>query len=284
MDKMKVIFIFAGIVLMLGALTNFLQSKFPLDILYASIGMMAVIHGFSFKGEKINETVPYFVAIFGVNLSQWFILLYTFFNNQIIATNAILTWAIVPVMTIYLIYRIHKSDLKYLENSQKTKKMLSADKMKWVWIFTGIVIMLTFLAGFIQSKYLLDLFCSSVGVMIIIYGFHRENKKIKVSPPNYSPGMSRNFIYRDVKKVKVTTTYFVAMLFLFIFQWLILVYMLFIYPAYVPKEVFLAEVEYVSWAFTFVIFATIFFFIQIHESHLIKITWQAIYIDNKKIF
>ena len=58
----------------------------------------------------------------------------------------------------------------------------------------------------------------------------------------------------------------------------------FIYPAYVSAEVFNSELNATSYVASFTIMATFFYFIQIRESHLIKINWQGIFIGDKKIF
>lgn len=84
--------------------------------------------------------------------------------------------------------------------------------------------MLVCLASFSQSKSLLELFGSSVGIMAIIFGFYRENKKVDSKP--IIPGMYGNFSYREVQKVNVTPNYFLAMSCVIIFQWLLLIYIL----------------------------------------------------------
>jgi len=75
----------------------------------------------------------------------------------------------------------------------------------------------------------------------------------------------------------VTENYFFAMSSVLIFQWLILYYITFIRPSLVPDDG-------AALAASFAIIATMYFYIQIRESHLIRITWQGIFIGNKKIF
>lgn len=287
MDKIKWILIFAGVLLIIILLGCYFESKSSLDIVFITLGLIAVIMGFSIQGEKFNRTVTYFVAMFSVNLLQWLTVICAVFINQItLTTYVLIVLAIAPLMTIYLISQIRRSDLKYLGNSQKTNKdVILADKIKnilnnmgkIILIGGGLVIMLVCLGSYLFSKSLLELFGCSVGMMAIVYGYYRENKNLKWVT-------SHNAIYCDIKKVKVTVTYFLAMFCLLVFQWLILGYIVFIYPVLVSNEVILADVNSISLAFTFALIFTPFFFVQIHESHLIKINWQGIFIGEKKIF
>jgi len=118
--------------------------------------------------------------------------------------------------------------------------------------------------------------------MVFVYGYYRDG--FDGNKPNYSPGMSHNSIYREVKNVNVTVNYFLAMFGVIMSQWLIICYFIFIYPVYVPHEVYLSDVYGLSWAITISFFATFYFYIQIRESHLIKINWQGIFIGGEKIF
>ncbi|AUB54877.1 hypothetical protein BK007_01820 [Methanobacterium subterraneum] len=289
MDKIKILLLFAGIIVILESLASFLQFRSPLDLLFITMGMIAAINGFYIKDKEINETIAYFVIMCIINWSQWLILIYILFINGVYATSEIFILTIAPAMTLFLINRI----IKYPRNNQKINnsrilddkiKLILKDKIRFIMIFVGILLIFICLGSFLFSKNPVELFFTLVGAMAIIYGYYREDEKVKVLPPNYSKGMSRNFIYRDIKKVKVTPNYFVAMFFLFLLQWLILGIIVFVYPAYVTKEVLLSDVNYIAGAFCFAILASTFFFIQIQESKLVKINWQGIFIGKKKIF
>jgi hypothetical protein len=277
-NNLKIILIFIGFAAIFLFLTRYLESKSPLDILFITMGLMAIITGFYLKGEKIIETVTYFGVMSFINIFQWLIVIYILFISQIVITSYILIFlAIAPAMSIILINQIRRSNLKYLGNRQKTNKdvilidkikLILMDKTKVILIFVGIVIMLLCLASFLQSKSPLELFGTSVGIMVIVYGFYHNNKKNKTTPPDYSPGMSRSSIYRASKKVNITTNYFFIMSGVLIFQWLIFCYIAFIYQAYVPDEVYRSEVNGVPFAFSITMLATFFFYIQIRESDL----------------
>ncbi|WP_286679688.1 hypothetical protein, partial [Methanobacterium sp. 42_16] len=149
MDKTKVMLILMGIVVILLFLGDFSQYKSSLDLLYITMGMMVVIFGFFVEGEKFNETVTYFVAMSAVNIFQWLIVINILFISQVYLTiQFFIVLAIAPVMTIFLINRLRRSNLKYLGNQQrKNKDLVVADKMnviltdktKAIYIFVGIV-------------------------------------------------------------------------------------------------------------------------------------------------
>ena len=104
-------------------------------------------------------------------------------------------------------------------------------------------------------------------------------------PPDYAAGFSsKSLFYRGTSKIRVTAGYFLAMTSVLLFQWIILYFIYFIYLHYVSTEVFNSELYMASYVTFYTMMATFFYFIQIRESHLIKINWQGIYIGDKKIF
>jgi len=135
------------------------------------------------------------------------------------------------------------------------------DKTKVICISVGIVIMLTCLASFSQSKSPYELFTSSFGIMAIIYGFYYDNKKNLEAPPNYSPGISRNSIFYHInKKLNITVNYFLAMSLVFFIQWLFWIYIFLIRQIHVGEDVISV--------FMFNFLLTFSFFIQIRESDI----------------
>jgi len=274
----KFIAILIGVALIIGFLASFLQTRSPIDLLIITIGMIMVIVGFYIQGEKINETVTYFAAVSVVNVFQWLIVIYILlFMNQInLPMDFLIVLAFAPVTTITLLNQIRTSDLKCFGNRQKANKdVILSDKMKRilddkakiVLIFAGFVIMLVFFASFLFSRSPVELFGSSVGLMVIIWGFYREGENIE-TPPNYTPGLSQNRYYRESKKVNVTVTYFLVMFGVLISQWLIMYYISFIYQFYVPYEVYKCEWAFLPYTFTISFFATFLFYVQIRESDL----------------
>lgn len=281
----KFIMFAIGIILIITFSGHFLQSKSPLDLLFISMGLMAIISAFYYETDEntLNETIAYFVAMLGVNVFQWLIFAYNLYISQFHVTlSDFIILAIAPAMTISLTGRLYKTH--YLKNNQTNKaiindklKLLLEDKSKILLIFVGIVLSLGFLVGFVLYESFFALFGSSVGLMIIIYGLYREDKKIKVARSDYSPGMAHNYIYRDVKRVKVTPTYFFAMLLVLLLQWLIIYYLLISVPRTEDNS------NIMGFVFTNTFICTMYFYIQIRESHLIRITWQGTYIGEKKI-
>lgn len=274
-----------GIILIITFSWDFLLYKSLLDLLFISMGFMAIISAFYYVTDEntLNETITYFKAMLGVNIFQWLIFAYILYINQFQVTlSDLIVMAIAPVMTISLTSRLYKTH--YLKNNQTNKtiiindklKLLLQDKSKALLIFVGIILSLGFLVGFILYESFFALFGSSLGLMIIIYGLYREDKKVKVRS-DYSPGMAHNYIYRDVKRVKVTPTYFFAMLLVLLLQWLIIYYLL----IFVPHTKDNSNIMGIALTFTFI--CTMYFYIQIRESHLIRITWQGTYIGKRKI-
>lgn len=288
LDNIKWILIFVGFVFILIFLGRYFESKSPLDLFYLTIGMLAIIWGFYVK-EDFKGTSTYFVAILCVNIIQWLILIYILFISPDVTDLLIL--ALAPIVTLSLIFQIRRSDLKYIGNPQKTNKdaifvnkmkRMLGNKAKIFYTSIGVLIILVCSASFLFSKSPLELYGSLVGLMVFVYGYYRDG--FDGNKPNYSPGMSHNSIYREVKNVNVTVNYFLAMFGVIMSQWLIICYFIFIYPVYVPHEVYLSDVYGLSWAITISFFATFYFYIQIRESHLIKINWQGIFIGGEKIF
>lgn len=240
-----------GIVIIVLFLAAFLRSNSQLDLLFITMGVAVIVNGFYGQNEKFTVKIIYFM--FGVNLFQWLLLINLIFINQIqLKVYTLFPLAFVPVITIYLISQIYKNDLNYPGKNQD-KNILLADKVKGISISAGFVAMIIGLTGYALSISPIYLYGSSIGMMAIVYGYYRENKKLKL-----------------------TLNYFVAMSFVILLQWLIVIFL--VRPVYA-----LNEIQY-NLSFTFSLLLTSFYLDQIRNSHLIKINWQGIFIGNKKIF
>lgn len=240
-----------GIVIIVLFLAAFLRSNSQLDLLFITMGVAVIVNGFYGQNEKFTGKIIYFM--FGVNLFQWLLLINLIFINQIqLKVYTLFPLALVPVITIYLISQIYKNDLNYPGKNQD-KNILLDDKVKGISISAGFVAMIIGLTGYALSISPIYLYGSSIGMMAIVYGYYRENKKLKL-----------------------TLNYFVAMSFVILLQWLIVIFL--VRPVYA-----LNEIQY-NLSFTFSLLLTSFYLDQIRNSHLIKINWQGIFIGNKKIF
>ena len=240
-----------GIVIIVLFLAAFLRSNSQLDLLFITMGVAVIVNGFYGQNEKFTVKIIYFM--FGVNLFQWLLLINLIFINQIqLKVYTLFPLALVPVITIYLISQIYKNDLNYPGKNQD-KNILLDDKVKGISISAGFLAMIIGLTGYALSISPIYLYGSSIGMMAIVYGYYRENKKLKL-----------------------TLNYFVAMSFVILLQWLIVIFL--VRPVYA-----LNEIQY-NLSFTFSLLLTSFYLDQIRNSHLIKINWQGIFIGNKKIF
>ncbi len=290
-DKMKWILIFAGFVFILISFARYSEYKSLIDIFNLTIGMMCIIWGFFIKKE-FKVTTTYLVVISCMTIIQWLILIYILFISKVYVTNDLFILAFAPLVTISLIIQIRTSDLKYIGNPKKTNKdVIFADKFKKILnikgktllISAGFLITIVCLGSFIISRNPVELLVSSVGLMLIVYGYYRENTI--VMPPDYAAGFSsKSLFYRGTSKIRVTAGYFLAMTSVLLFQWIILYFIYFIYLHYVSTEVFNSELYMASYVTFYTMMTTFFYFIQIRESHLIEINWQRIYIGDKKIF
>lgn len=182
MDKNKLILILIGIGTILLFLVSYLGSKSPLDIFGITLGIMILIFGFYSEGRKINVSISYVVAVFGVNIAQWLILIYTFYYNPVYITKMFYYYLIgASLFTIILANQLRKKYLKVPENNEKIKINILKDKTKLILLFTGVIIIIGSLAGFITYYVPIFLYGITLGAMAIIYGFYHEDKKVNVS-------------------------------------------------------------------------------------------------------
>nr|WP_319373899.1 hypothetical protein [uncultured Methanobacterium sp.] len=250
--NLKFILFLIGIGITLLFSASFSQSNSPLDLLLITMGILIIINGVYSQNEKFLEKITCFLAMFGINLFQWLLVINVLFISQIPLTiYTLFVLAIAPVMSIYLIKKILKSDLKYLGKNQNN--LILADRIKGIMIVIGIIIIIICLTGFALSISPIYLYGSSIGMIAILYGYYREDRKLNI-----------------------THNYFLTMSFLILLQWLILIFLM--------RPVNAANETQYNFSFAFSLLLTSFYFDQIRNSRLIKINWQGIFIGKKKIF
>ncbi len=258
MNNNKAIFLLIGIGITLYSLASYLGSKSPLDLFNGSLGVMVILFIFYNEDNKIN----YLTALFCVNIFQWIILIYVFFNNPVYMKTYFYFLLIgAPLFTIVLVNQIRKNHLKPHE---KAKISMSTDKKKLILLFTGAIIIIGSLAGFIVYYAPIFLYGITLGLMTFTYGFYHEDKKVNVS--------KRHDIANALTKdVNVTRNYAVAMSSLLILQVIILCY-------------FFRQISTDDWAnaFSFSIMIAIFFSIQIGRSNLKFFGEEKEIISNEK--
>lgn len=178
MNNNKAIVIFVGIVLILYSLLGYLWSKSPLNIFNCSLGVMIII--FMFYNE--NNKISYLTALFGVNIVQWFILIDIFFSNQLHITTEYFIYIIgALILTLILVNQTYKNHFKSSENAKKVKINMLRDKKKVVWLFVGLIIIMSSLTCFIVYYAPIFLYGITLGLMAFMYGYYHENKKINIS-------------------------------------------------------------------------------------------------------
>jgi len=224
-NQNKAIPILLGIGITLGFLASYLWSNSLLDIFNMSIGIMVLIIGFYNENKKNN----YLIALFCVNIIQWFILIYIYYNH-ITKTEFYYYLIGALLFTIVLADQVRK-------NNRKAEVINLKDKRSFL-LFTGIVIIIGCLAGFIAYLSFIFLYGVTLGLMTIIVGFYYEDNKLNVSN-NYAKVMG----------------------FVLILQWLIFIFFF---------RQFSGE-DLVN-AISFSMMITIYFLIQIHNISLISIS------------
>jgi len=178
MNSSKGLMIFVGIGLLLYSLLSYLWSKSLLDIFNCSLGVMILI--FVFYNE--NKKISYLMALFGVNIVQWLILIDIFFNNQVHITTEYLIYVIgALILTLILVNQTRKNHLKFSENGQKSKINMLKDKKRLTSLFVGLIIIIGSLTCFIVYYAPIFLYGITLGLMAFIYGYYPENKKANVS-------------------------------------------------------------------------------------------------------
>lgn len=171
MNNNKAILIFIGIGITLYSLASYLGSKSLLDIFNGSLGVMVILFSFYNEDKKIN----YLMALFCVNIFQWLIWIYVFFNSLVfIKTDFYFYLISAPFVTIVLFNQIRKNHIK-------TKISMLKDKKKLVLLFTGVSIIIGSLACFIVYYAPVFLYGVTLGLMAFIYGFYHKDKKVNVS-------------------------------------------------------------------------------------------------------
>ena len=111
----KFIMFAIGIILIITFSGHFLQSKSPLDLLFISMGLMAIISAFYYETDEntLNETIAYFVDMLGVNVFQWLIFAYNLYISQFHVTlSDFIILAIVTVISHVFAYSKKEVDKK----------------------------------------------------------------------------------------------------------------------------------------------------------------------------
>lgn len=247
MDEKKLITIL-GIGIILLYLAIYLGSKSPLDIFGITVGVMLLISGFYTVDRRIKVTVRYITAEFGVNFVQWLILVYIYYYNPAYVSSTFFYYVIGAVLiTIFLVNQVRKNYLKSSEDGQNVIISFLRDKTRLILLFTGVIITIGSLAGFLTSYAPIFLYGVTLGLMAFICGFYYKRREFDVS--------ERHDIANALTgNINVSFNYAMAMGVLLILQFFIIRY--FFYQ--------LSKDEFVVASFLSLNIA-LFFFIQIYR-------------------
>ncbi|MCE7699831.1 MAG: hypothetical protein K8E24_013780 [Methanobacterium paludis] len=169
-----------GIGLMFLFLGLYYVYKAPIFLFNITLGALALIYGFYTEGEEIKVSLGYCLTSFSVNIVQWLLVIYIFYNSAVHLNEEFYIALIVAIMTtIFLIDRLQKEYIKTFESSNETS--ILRDSKKIALLCTGLIIIIGSLTGFIVY-HAFTFFCvATFGLTIFVYGYYHENGKINVS-------------------------------------------------------------------------------------------------------
>lgn len=183
---------------MLLFLALFLESKYPINLFYMTIGLIVLIFGFFTKGKNINLTFSFFIALIGANIIQWLILLYIYYYNPIYLKTGFYEYLVILFIIIITLINInHRNKLNAHETGENRKNKLLEDKTKLILLLTGIILIIGCLWAFIVYYAPILLYIATFGLLAFIYGYYHENKKLNVSN-NYIKAMGIVFILQYI--------------------------------------------------------------------------------------
>lgn len=216
MAEDKSITIMAGIGIIILFLLAYSLSNSPLYIFCITLGIMTVIFGFYFEGKEIKASISYFVIAFSVNMIQWIILIYAYYNNLFHETLDFFLFLIGAIgITLILFNQIRKKYFKSSENNEKLKLNILKDKTKLILLSIGTIVIIGSLAGLIVYLAPIFLYGITLGAMALVYGYYYVGKRVNVRE---EPGNADIVI----KNVNVTWNYVKVMGALLILQLFIL--------------------------------------------------------------
>ncbi len=188
MNQYKAISILVGIGITAVFLVMFLESKNPVNLFYMTLGIIGIIFGFFIIDKKINLLFSLFMALIGVNILQWLILLYIYYYNPVYFKTSLYEYLVILIILIITLLKIDYRNKLYSHIAEKTKNKLLEDKTKLILLFAGLIIIIGCLVTFIIYFTPIFLYGATFGLLAFIYGYYHENKKLNVSR-NYVKAM-----------------------------------------------------------------------------------------------
>ncbi len=113
-NKAKVILIYVGIVIILGCLAGFSQSKSPEYLYGILIALLFIVYGNYHENNGTNITTSYIIFMCIIILSQWIFLIIFSFHFSSIDSGA-LAFTITALISIHFVLQVAINDIKNLE-------------------------------------------------------------------------------------------------------------------------------------------------------------------------
>lgn len=187
LDKLNILMLSFGIIIIIGFLYGFFLSKNLFDLLYVSVGFALVIGGYYVKDRKIKDIIAYFF-LFILNIFQWSILLYVYFFKEVYLTEYFyFSLFVVLGFSIMIIDQFTKrssmsSEMKnIIFNKGIGNKRIKNSSKRIVIIGLGLLVTFGFLLHFLVTNALYGLYFFSWGVIMVIYGYYLEINKVEMS-------------------------------------------------------------------------------------------------------
>lgn len=174
MDEDKTLIAICGIGIILTFLIIYLRSNSTFFLICITLGIMTLIYGFFSEDSTVKVTVSYVLAMFCVIVVQWFLVIYIFYNSLYIG-DFYLSLIIALLSTMYIVNQIRN---KYFKS---TEIITLKDNKKLKLVFIGLIIIIGSLAGFDVYCDPIFLYGITLGLMVSIFGFYHNGKKVKVS-------------------------------------------------------------------------------------------------------
>ena len=113
-NNAKVILIYVGIVIILGCLAGFSQSKSPEYLYGILIALLFIVYGNYHENNGTNITTSYIIFMCIIILSQWIFLIIFSFHFSSIDSGA-LAFTITALISIHFVLQVAINDIKNLE-------------------------------------------------------------------------------------------------------------------------------------------------------------------------
>ena len=186
MQYIKLLMLLLGVTFIFGSLITFVQNNYyPFYLYWVSFGLILFISGYYADVQKIKDKM--INVFFGVNIFQWAIVLYIYFFNSVYINFDFYYMILLSVLfTIGIIAYFYNIPFFSYKEHKKGSRENIGNNLTFTWkqtalVVLGVIVSFVCLISYLVFNYLLILYFSLFGVMMIIYGYYLEINKIHMS-------------------------------------------------------------------------------------------------------